>query len=128
MIEESRALAGLSLLYFGTQGSRPGVFRWRPFGADFPDGTEAVELAQAHETAIHLVLTDLIMPGLSGVELADALQEIWPSVKVLLMSGYGSAAVEEMTERAGSELLEKPFTPTKLVERVQQVLENRLAI
>ncbi len=91
------------------------------------DGAEAVELAEGHGDGIHLVLTDLIMPGLSGVELADALRGIWPSVKVLLMSGYGSAAIEELTEQTDSELLEKPFTPTKLVERVQRLLESPVA-
>ena len=70
-----------------------------------------------------LVLTDLMMPGMGGIELARRLKERWPALPVLYMSGY---SVEDLRREGVTgverELLHKPFTPNSLVERVTATL------
>jgi len=94
-----------------------------------PGPIEGIELARAHESPIHLVLTDVIMPRMSGKEFAERVQEIRPEVRVLYMSGY---ARHLMTSQgvlgAGVEFLEKPFTPQGLAYKVREVLDSRGAV
>ena len=87
------------------------------------DGAEAVELAQADAVPIHLVLTDLIMPRLNGIALADRLQKLRPETEVLFMSGY----VESVLFAARNPkaiLLRKPFSPERLVGAVVRRFER----
>ncbi|MFO0751660.1 MAG: response regulator, partial [Myxococcota bacterium] len=77
-------------------------------------GPEA--LAILRTTAIDLVLSDIVMPQMSGQELAAAIRAVWPSMKILFMSGYSEA------DLGGIELVAKPFTPKVLAERVKAVL------
>ncbi|MEP7065106.1 MAG: PAS domain S-box protein [Gemmatimonadota bacterium] len=89
------------------------------------DGTEALAQCSRREGALHLVVTDMVMPEMSGVELAESLALSYPHVKVLLMSGY----TRDETARRGiaSEryaFLEKPFTPAKLASKVRDLLDG----
>ena len=89
-----------------------------------PDGADALELADRHGPP-QLVLTDLMMPGIGGAELARRLRERWPALPILFMSGY--SAEELRQQRAiGSEgeLIQKPFTPGGLVESVAAALSR----
>jgi CheY-like chemotaxis protein len=90
------------------------------------DGAEAIRLAATHARAIDLFLTDVIMPGTGGVELARLIREHCPDTRVLYMSGYHD---EDIARRGGldehSRLLEKPFTAAALALAVRAALETK---
>jgi CheY-like chemotaxis protein len=86
------------------------------------NGKEAEERALAHGLAIDLMLVDVGLPDASGPEIVERLRPRWPAVKVLFMSGFGPAALAERGLRPGPQLLEKPFSPPALLERVQAML------
>jgi PAS domain S-box-containing protein len=89
------------------------------------DGEEALSIARAHPTEIHLTVTDVVLPAMSGKEVARRLRETRPELKVLFMSGY---AEEQVVHRGVVEeevaFLAKPFTPAALTEKVRLVLEG----
>ncbi len=89
------------------------------------DGAVAVQVAVAHEGVIHLLLTDVIMPGMNGRELAQRITEIRPNTKVLYMSGYTENVIgKDGTLDDGVRLLQKPFTLRELKNRVREVLDS----
>ncbi len=89
------------------------------------DGEEALSIARAHPSEIHLTLTDVVLPAMSGKEVARRLREARPGLKVLFMSGY---AEEQVVHRGVVEedvaFLAKPFTPAALTEKVRSVLSE----
>jgi signal transduction histidine kinase/ActR/RegA family two-component response regulator len=85
----------------------------------------ALETANNHAGAIDLLLTDVVMPEMGGLELARALTERRPEVKVLYMSGYtDNAIVHHGVLDAGTAFLEKPIHPDKLLAKVRSVLNG----
>ena len=96
---------------------------------DAPGGKEALELCAQRE-GIHLLITDLTMPGLSGFELAERVQERWPELKILFMTGYANdhglgRETSTGTGKRGTAqrpLLEKPFTAEELCAKVRELL------
>jgi PAS domain S-box-containing protein len=87
------------------------------------DGESAMETCRLHEGTIHLVLTDVVMPRMSGRVVADRLRELRPDLSVLFMSGYTEeAVVHHGVLNAGVNFIEKPFTPESLTSKVRQVL------
>jgi PAS domain S-box-containing protein len=88
------------------------------------DGLEAVALAQQHQGPIDLLLTDLVMPRMSGRQLADVLVQVRPRLRILFMSGYTDEILRRHGE-GGAEvaLLEKPFAPIALARKVREVLD-----
>ena len=89
------------------------------------DGAVAMQIAVAHEGVIHLLLTDVIMPGMNGRELAQRVAEIRPNVKILYMSGYTENVIgRNGTLDAGIRLLAKPFTLRELNAKVREVLDS----
>jgi PAS domain S-box-containing protein len=88
------------------------------------DGAAALTLARQHPDPIDLLLTDVVMPGLHGRELAEALQRDRPTLRVLFMSGYTD---DEVLHRGVSTealaFIAKPFTPAALAARVRAVLD-----
>ncbi len=88
------------------------------------DATAALRIVERHGGTIHLLVTDVVMPGLSGRELADKLGAQRPGIRVLYMSGYpGDAVVEHGSLPAGSAFLQKPFSPDSLARKVRDVLD-----
>ncbi|MDQ3023202.1 MAG: PAS domain S-box protein [bacterium] len=88
-------------------------------------GGEAVELARHHPGHIDLLLTDLIMPEMSGRQVAEAIVPLLPDVKVLYMSGYtDDAVVRHGLVTDSVSFLQKPFTSTSLPAKVRQVLDS----
>jgi len=81
-------------------------------------GDEALRLARRHDGPIRLLLTDVIMPGMNGKELAARMAPVRPSTRVIFMSGY----TDRVSLDDNAPFLEKPFTATRLLERVRQVL------
>jgi CheY-like chemotaxis protein len=90
---------------------------------DAPDPAAALELARSHLGRIHLLLTDIVMPGIGGRELAKRLVNLQPEVKVVFMSGYTNDLVDEhgILDR-DMVLLEKPFTLHALLSKVYKSL------
>jgi PAS domain S-box-containing protein len=88
------------------------------------DGADALRVVERHGGTIHLLLTDVVMPGISGRELADQLGTRRPGIRVLYMSGYpGDAVVQHGSLPAGSAFLQKPFSPDGLARKVRDVLD-----
>ena len=85
---------------------------------------EALAQAREHGSQIHLLLTDVVMPGEGGHQLARRLAEARPATRTLFMSGYTDAAIVDhgILER-GHHYLQKPFTPAVLARRVRDVLD-----
>jgi CheY-like chemotaxis protein len=89
------------------------------------DGASALQVAQAHSGPIDMLLTDVIMPGMNGHELAQKLLNLRPTVKVVYMSGYTENAIgHNGTLDQGITLLQKPFTLPALKEKVRAVLDS----
>jgi two-component system cell cycle sensor histidine kinase/response regulator CckA len=87
------------------------------------DGRSALRQAKQHAGTIHLLLTDVIMPGMNGKEVADQLLVLRPAVKVLFMSGYsGELIAHRGVLDAGVDYLAKPFTPDALTAKVREML------
>jgi two-component system, cell cycle sensor histidine kinase and response regulator CckA len=87
------------------------------------DGRSALELAGTRTDTIHLLITDVIMPEMSGRQLADRLKEQRPGLKVLFVSGYtDDAIVRHGMLEPGIAFLQKPFTPQTLARKVREVL------
>ena len=87
------------------------------------NGPEAINIAAAEAGAIHLLLTDMVMPGMGGRELAEELAAGRPEMRVLFTSGYTE---DEIIRRgrasAGIQFLEKPFSPATLIRKVAEIL------
>ncbi|MGH7515955.1 MAG: ATP-binding protein [Gemmatimonadales bacterium] len=89
------------------------------------DGGAALEALQDYGGALDLILTDVVMPGVSGVELADRAVQLRPGMPVLFMSGFSEREVADRSGApAGTLLLTKPFHAGELVAAVQKVLEG----
>jgi nitrogen-specific signal transduction histidine kinase/FixJ family two-component response regulator len=91
-------------------------------------GDEALEVAHSLDGRIDLLVTDVVMPGMSGIELAAHVNELWPLLPVLFVSGHldeGSVGRNPMAD--GADLLAKPFTPDQLGRRVRQALDRAQA-
>jgi CheY-like chemotaxis protein len=89
------------------------------------DADEAVRFCEARSSAIDLLLSDVVMPQVSGPELADRLVLLRPAMKVLFMSGYSSDAVAHRgVLREGTAFIQKPLTPETLTRKVRDVLES----
>jgi len=88
-----------------------------------PQGDEALLISQKYEGPIHLLITDVVMPGMSGRDLSERLTPLRPEIKTLYMSGHtNSAIIHHGVLEPGVNLLQKPFTPETLVRKVHGVL------
>jgi CheY-like chemotaxis protein len=116
IVDDERRIADTSALILQAQGYQT---------AAAYDGDSG--LARCREFHPHLVLTDVVMPGMSGIEMAIAIRQEFPGCAILLISGQ--AATADMLESARQEghsfeLLAKPVHPTTLLHRVAQILTN----
>src|SRR5256885_3013785 len=115
LVEDEANLRYLARQYLEKQGYKV---------IEAADGAVAVQIAVAHESVIHLLLTDVVMPGMNGRELAQRITEIRPNVKVLYMSGYTENVIgHNGTLDAGIRLLQKPFNLRDLKSKVREVLD-----
>ncbi len=84
----------------------------------------ALSLLERHSGPIDLLLTDLMMPGMNGIDLARRLMPLHPGMKVLLMSGYSEEEIGKFVEKEpGTAFLRKPVTPSVLSRKVREVLD-----
>jgi two-component system cell cycle sensor histidine kinase/response regulator CckA len=88
------------------------------------NGVEALTRAQGHRGPIDLLLTDVMMPGMNGCDLATHLLALRPSLRVLFISGYAEDALADQLRRTRpSAFLGKPFKPKALLAKVREVLD-----
>jgi PAS domain S-box-containing protein len=92
---------------------------------DASNGKDALDIAQRHNGEIHLVLTDVVMPGIGGKELVSRLMSARPGIKALYASGYtDNAIVHHGVLDSGVAFLQKPFTVESLKHKVREVLDS----
>jgi two-component system, cell cycle sensor histidine kinase and response regulator CckA len=92
------------------------------------NGAEALRLAVEHKTAINLLVTDMVMPGMTGKELARRLQHQHPGIGVVYMSGYSEQTAAETTQaEANMLLLTKPFSRGSILRAVREALNASLS-
>ena len=116
LVEDETNLRRLARQYLETQGYKI---------LEAEDGAAALQIVAGHQGAIDLLLTDVIMPGMNGRELAAHVSKLLPDVRVLYMSGYTENAVgQDGTLDAGINLLQKPFSLPALKDRVLEVLDS----
>jgi CheY-like chemotaxis protein len=90
------------------------------------NGAEALSVLKDHDGEILLLLTDLVMPGMSGRDLADQLAIERPDLRVLFTSGYADdTIVHEGVLEAGTAFILKPFTPNALLQTIRDLLDAR---
>jgi len=91
-----------------------------------PNGEEALRIVQGQNgNPIHLMVTDVVMPGMSGRQLAERLVSLWPKLKVLYMSGYtDNAIVHHGVLDPGIAYIQKPFAPDALASKVREILDG----
>ena len=88
-------------------------------------GGKALSVVEQHEGPIDLLVTDVIMPEMSGQELAEQLKTLYPQMKMLFMSGYtDDAVVRHGVRTAEVEFLPKPFSPSVLASKIREVLDK----
>jgi signal transduction histidine kinase len=89
------------------------------------DGAEAIALAEKHKGDIHVLVTDMIMPGVKGNSLAEQLTAMRPGIRTLFVSGFTGIGVSQGgLLPAGADFLQKPFAGATLVERVRSALQR----
>jgi len=89
------------------------------------DGAEALEMVRGGVTDLDIVLSDIVMPRLNGVELVQTLATSYPDLPVILMSGHASSALAELGIAAPCAILPKPFPSERLLEEVRRCSGQR---
>ena len=87
-------------------------------------GREAIATIEEHAGPIHLILTDIKMPGMSGRDLGRAIEQRWPGKPILYMSGFASEVFQGGLLEPGAPFVAKPFTQEELATKVRLLLQQ----
>jgi CheY-like chemotaxis protein len=88
-------------------------------------GPQALEILQEQSAPVNLIIADVVMPEISGRELAERMLERWPDVPILFTSGYtGLFVVQRGLLDEGQEFIQKPIAPDMLAQRVREMLDK----
>jgi CheY-like chemotaxis protein len=118
-VEDEQIVRGVGTRILRTRGYRV---------IEATGGDEALEIAAAG-TPIDLVVTDMVMPGMTGRQLAERLLEFYPGIRVLFVSGYAERSLGEKTPDCGNlPFLQKPYDPHTLAAKVREVLDGEPAV
>jgi DNA-binding NtrC family response regulator len=126
----SRADAGLSVLVVDDE-TAVRRFAARVLSRDgfevfeATDGAEALDLVKSGEALVDVVVSDIVMPRMNGVELMQALSISHPGLPVILMSGYATAALSELGIATPCSILTKPFQAERLLAEVHRCVSRR---
>jgi two-component system, cell cycle sensor histidine kinase and response regulator CckA len=116
LVEDEDAVRALASKILETSGYRVTSAR---------TGDEAIELARVAAEPFHLLVTDMVLPGIGGAEIAARIRERFPEVKVLYASGYSDAVILQRGHyEKGAAFLEKPFSAAALSRKVREVLDS----
>jgi nitrogen-specific signal transduction histidine kinase/CheY-like chemotaxis protein len=116
LVEDERIVRDLAATMLRNRGYRV---------VEATSGSHALEVARNHDGPLHLLVTDVVMPGMSGCELADRIVAARPGIRLLYMSGYASdATAHHGMVDTHSAFLRKPFTPRALATRVRAALDE----
>jgi PAS domain S-box-containing protein len=116
LVEDEEEVRNLAVLILRKQGYRV---------LDAIQGGDALLICEKHPGPIHLMVTDVVMPGMAGPELALRLKSLHPEMKVLFMSGYSDdAIVHHGVISKGAEFIQKPFTLDGLARKVREILDR----
>ena len=117
LVEDEDGVRGLALLVLQTYG-------YNVLAAS--DGRRALRAIENHQGSIDLLVTDVVMPGMGGGELAEAVKKQFPHMKVLFSSGYtDDSAVRQGILEAEVAFLQKPYSPQSLARKVRQILDKK---
>lgn len=115
VVEDNGALRRLMLRIL--EGSGYGVI-------EAAGGAQGMELFRQHAPSLDLAILDMVMPGISGLDVAAEIERIRPGMKILYISGHGSSvAMESISRRSPDHVLLKPFDAAELIGRVAQLLK-----
>ncbi|MDX6710042.1 MAG: hypothetical protein QOH96_1058 [Blastocatellia bacterium] len=115
LVEDDKMVRGLSLITLEEAGYRV---------LQAANGVEALLICEQYPETIHLLLTDVVMPGMSGRAVSDRVKELRPQILVLYMSGYTEdAIVHRGVLNEGINFIEKPFVLAALTRRVREILD-----
>jgi CheY-like chemotaxis protein len=117
LVEDELGVRGLAMAVLESSG-------YTVLSTEQPE--QAIELCERHEGPIHLLLTDVVMPGMSGHDVAKSFSARRPETKVLFMSGYTPDVALRHGVLANSAYLQKPFSPAALARKVRDVLDSRV--
>jgi len=114
LVEDQHQVRELAKVVLATHGYRL---------LEASNGGEALLISERHAGPIHLMLTDVVMPGMTGKELADRLRPLRSNMRVLFMSGYSDDVITtRVVLGEGIDYIAKPFTPEELVGKVRELL------
>ena len=91
------------------------------------DGQQALDFLQVGNLNVDVVVSDIVMPRLNGVELLETLSRSHPDLPVILMTGYGAADLEARGIAPPCSLLAKPFLPEQLIAEVERCIREKAA-
>ena len=92
------------------------------------DGEDAYRRFRQQGSGVSLLITDLVMPGMNGRELAEKVRETRPDLRVVFMSGYTEETLDVAgLQRHGDQFLPKPFSPDQLLQKVHEILKRPVA-
>ncbi|HEX5110691.1 MAG TPA: response regulator [Vicinamibacterales bacterium] len=92
---------------------------------DTQDGPSALQYLETADCLVDLVVTDVVMPGMSGIRLAEAIAARWPQVKLLFVTGYADGETLGSIEATSRPVLCKPFAPAVMAATVRAILEGK---
>ncbi len=116
LVEDEDGVRGLAMLVLHTYG-------YKVMAAG--NGKEALRLVEKHQDGIDLLVADVVMPGMGGPDLAEALRPLFPRMKVLFCSGYtDDAVIRNGLVQETVAFLQKPYRPLALARKVRQVLDE----
>jgi signal transduction histidine kinase/CheY-like chemotaxis protein len=92
-----------------------------------PEAQEALRVLNQHKGLIHMLVTDVIMPGMNGPALAKQVRELRPEIKILYMTGYSGEFVRSDMLIPGVSFIQKPFTPADLRRKIRKMLNDKSA-
>jgi two-component system cell cycle sensor histidine kinase/response regulator CckA len=115
LVEDEEALRNIT---------RKALLRFGYTVLEAPNGEAALEVAAQHDGPIHVLVTDVVMPGMTGRRLAEQLAALRPGIRVLFASGYTDDAIVRLgVLEPGTAFLQKPFTQEELSHKIRQVLD-----